>query len=204
MTAVNHEKAIELIAEIEKWQKKAMAEIGTGFVYAADELYLKAGREIPHSDTYHGFPQIENGVGMIASMREEFFDALKDAPEKCEDRNVTLVCGVAPYEFLSSLADAVKEKYPNINITVEKIINDFFGHEITVSGLLCGCDIIAQLKNKKIGDTLIITKNMLRDGENVLLDDVTTNDIEKALGVKIVAVADDGYELLDAILGTEE
>ena len=85
--------------------------------------------------------------------------------------------------------------------TVEKIINDFFGHEITVSGLLCGCDIIAQLKDKPLGDTLIITKNMLRDGENVLLDDVTTDDIENALGVHIVAVADDGYELLDAILG---
>lgn len=201
MTAVDGEKAKEIISEIEKWQKKALSEVGTGFVYAADELYLKAGREIPHSNTYHGFPQIENGVGMIASMREEFFDALKDAPVKCEDRNITLVCGAAPYEFLSSLADAVKEKYPNINISVEKIINDFFGHEITVSGLLCGCDIISQLKDKELGDTLIITKNMFRDGENVFLDDTTTEDIEKALGIKIIAVGDDGYELLDAILG---
>ena len=180
-----------------------MTEVGTGFVYASDEIYLKAGYDIPESKAYHGFPQIENGVGMIASMREEFFDALKDAPEKCEDRNVTLVCGVAPYEFLSSLADAVKEKYPNINIAVEKIINDFFGHEITVSGLLCGCDIIAQLKDKKLAGKLIITKNMLRDGENVFLDDTTTEDIEKALGVKIIAVVDDGYELLSAILGVD-
>ena len=201
MEAVDSEKAKELIREVSKWQKKAMEEIGTGFVYASDEIYLKAGYEIPHSDTYHGFPQIENGVGMIASLREEFYDALADAPETCPDRNVTLVCGTAPYDFLSSLKDAVKEKYPNIDITVEKITNDFFGHEITVSGLLCGCDIITQLKERKFGDTLIITKNMLRDGENVLLDDITTDDIEKALGVKIVAVSDDGYELLDAILG---
>lgn len=201
MTAVDTEKAKELIAEIEKWQKKAMAEVGTGFVYASDEIYLKAGREIPHSDTYHGFPQIENGVGMIASMREEFEDALESAPKTCHDRSVTLMCGVAAYDFLSEIAETVKKNYPNINITVEKIINDFFGHEITVSGLLCGCDIIAQLKNRKIGDTLIITKNMLRDGENVLLDDVTTEDIEKALGVSIIPVGDDGYELLDAILG---
>ncbi len=199
MTAVDGEKAKKLIAEIEKWQKKALSEVGTGFVYASDEIYLKAGYSIPDSKAYYGFPQIENGVGMIASMREEFFDALKDAPEKCEERNITLVCGVAPYDFLSSLAGAVKEKYPNINIAVEKIINDFFGHEITVSGLLCGCDIISQLKDKKLGDTLIITKNMLRDGENIFLDDTTTEDIEKALGVKIIAVGDDGYELLDAI-----
>ena len=203
MEAVNHEKAVELITEIEKWQKKAMAEVGTGFVYASDEIYLKAGIEIPDSSAYHGFPQIENGVGMIASMREEFSDALENAPKTCPDRSVTLVCGVAAYDFLSSIKDAVKEKYPNINITVEKIINDFFGHEITVSGLLCGCDIIAQLKEKKLGDTLIITKNMLRDGENVFLDDITTEDIEKALGVKIIAVSDDGYELLDAIFGLE-
>ena len=199
MTAVDSEKAKEIIAEIEKWQKKALSEVGTGFVYASDEIYLKTGYNIPDSKAYYGFPQIENGVGMIANMREEFLDALSNAPEKCKDRNVTLVCGVAPYEFLSSLADVVNEKYPNINITVERIINDFFGHEITVSGLLCGCDIIEQLKEKKLGDTLIITKNMLRDGENVFLDDTTTEDIEKALGVKIIAVGDDGYELLDAI-----
>ncbi len=199
MAAVDREKAKKIIVEIEKWQKKALLEVGTGFVYASDEIYLKAGYDIPESKAYHGFPQIENGVGMIASMREEFYDALSDAPEKCGDKNITLVCGVAPYDFLSSLADAVKVKYPNINITVEKIINDFFGHEITVSGLLCGCDIIAQLKDKKLTGTLIITKNMLRDGENVLLDDITTEDIEKALGVKIIAVGDDGYELLNAI-----
>lgn len=203
MTAVDGEKAKEIISEIEKWQKKALSEVGTGFVYASDEIYLKAGYDIPESETYYGFPQIENGVGMIASMREEFFDALKDASEKVEERNITLVCGVAPYEFLSSLADAVKEKYPDINISVQKIINDFFGHEITVSGLLCGCDIISQLKDKELGDTLIITKNMLRDGENVFLDDTTTEDIEKALNVKIVTVGDDGYELLSVILGVD-
>ncbi len=201
MCAVDSEKAKELIAEIEKWQEKALSAIGTGFVYASDEIYLKAGREIPESKAYHGFPQIENGVGMIASMEEEFKDAMSDAPKACPDRSVTLVCGEAAYDFLSGIAETVKKNYPNINITVEKIINDFFGHEITVSGLLCGCDIIAQLKGKSLGNTLIITKNMLRDGENVLLDDVTTEDIEKELGRKIVAVGDDGYELLDAILG---
>ena len=200
MNSVTKENALSILDEIEKWQKQAKKEIGTGFVYASDEIYLKAGNPIPDSDAYCGFPQIENGVGMIASMREEFFDALENAPEKCRNRSVTLVCGVAPYEFLLGIADAVKEKYENINITVEKVTNNFFGHEITVSGLLCGCDIISQLKGKELGDTLIISKNMLRDGENVLLDDVTTDDIGKALGKKIVAVSDDGYELLDAIL----
>ena len=201
MTAVDNEKAKELIQEIQKWQDKARKEIGTGFVYASDEIYLKAGVPIPDSDSYHGFPQIENGVGMIASMREELDDALSSSPEKCPNRCVTLVGGVAAGGFLTETADKIKTKYPNISINVEKIINNFFGEQITVSGLLCGCDIIEQLRGKKLGDNLIITKNMLRDGENVLLDDVTTDDIEKALDVKITAVGDDGYELLDAILG---
>ena len=201
MTAVDAAKAKELIAEIENWQKKARKEIGTGFVYASDEIYLKAGCEIPDSNAYCGFPQIENGVGMIASLREELTDALKEKAPNEKKRTVTLVTGAAVHSTMCDLAENVMKKYPDIRINVEKIINNFFGEQITVSGLLCGCDIIEQLKGKNLGDNLIITKNMLRDGENVLLDDVTTEDIERELNTKIIAVGDDGYELLEAILG---
>ncbi|MBQ8391140.1 MAG: DUF512 domain-containing protein [Clostridia bacterium] len=201
MTAVDNDKARELIAEIEKWQKKAMNEIGTGFVYASDEIYLKAGYEIPESNAYCGFPQIENGVGMIASLREELTDALKSSPATEKNRTVTLVTGAAVHSTMCNFAEEITKKYPHIKINVEKIINNFFGEQITVSGLLCGCDIIEQLRGKNLGDNLIITKNMLRDGENVLLDDVTTEDIERELNTKIIAVGDDGYELLEAILG---
>ncbi len=201
MTAVDSEKSKELIAEIEKWQKKALHEVGTGFVYASDEIYLKAGFPIPESTAYHGFPQIENGVGMIASLREELSDALKTSPEVEISRKVTIVTGTAVYDTMCTLTQEIMQKYPHIKINVEKIINNFFGEQITVSGLLCGCDIIEQLRGKNLGDNLIITKNMLRDGENVLLDDITTEDIERELNAKITAVGDDGYELLDAILG---
>ena len=201
MTAVGSDKAKELIAEIEKWQKKARQEIGTGFVYASDEIYLKAGIPIPESNAYHGFPQIENGVGMIASLQEELSDALQSSPEVKEPRTVTLVTGAAVHSTMCDFATDIMKKYPRLKINVEKIINNFFGEQITVSGLLCGCDIIEQLSGKNLGDNLIITKNMLRDGENVLLDDVTTDDIERELGTKIIAVGDDGYELLEAILG---
>lgn len=203
MTAVDSEKAIEIIAEIEKWQKKALSEVGTGFVYASDEIYLKAGYNIPDSKAYYGFPQIENGVGMIASLREELLDALEDAPAIDEKRTVTIVTGVSVYETMCGFAKIITEKIPNLEIKVEKIINNFFGEQITVSGLLCGCDIIEQLRGKSLGDNLIITKNMLRDGENVLLDDITTEDIEKELNTKIIAVGDDGYELLSAVLGVD-
>jgi len=201
MTAVDSDKAKELITEIEKWQKKALAELGTGFVYASDEIYLKAGVPIPESDAYHGFPQIENGVGMIASLREELTDALTSSPAIKKERTVTLITGAAVHSTMCTFAEDITKKYPNIKINVEKIINNFFGEQITVSGLLCGCDIIEQLRGKDMGDNLIITKNMLRDGENVLLDDVTTEDIERELDTKIIAVGDDGYELLEAILG---
>lgn len=200
MQPVTKEDARDIVRRVEAWQKKARKEANTGFVYASDEIYLRAALPIPKSESYFGFPQIENGVGMIASLNEEFSDALKDAPSEVKPRSVTLITGSSAHPFLSGLCEKVRKKYANVDVSAEKIVNDFFGHEITVSGLLCGCDIINQLRHKKTGDTLIITKNMLRDGENVLLDDITTDDIEKALGKKIVAVGDSGYELLDAIL----
>ena len=201
MKGVTKEKALEIIKEVELWQRKARGEIGTGFVYASDEIYLKAELPIPDCESYYGFPQIENGVGMIASLKEELLDALKETPVASKKRTVTIVTGVSVYETMCSFAGLITEKFPDIKINVEKIINNFFGPEITVSGLLCGCDIIDQLRGKCLGDNLIITKNMLRDGENVLLDDTTTEDIERELNCKIIAVGDDGYELLDAILG---
>ncbi len=203
MQAVTKEKALEIVSQVESWQKKARKEIGTGFIYASDEIYLKAELPIPESDSYFGFPQIENGVGMIASLKEELLDAIEDAPAIDEKRTVTIVTGVSVYETMCGFAKTITEKIPNLEIKVEKIINNFFGPEITVSGLLCGCDIIEQLREKALGDNLIITKNMLRDGENVLLDDITTEDIERELGTKIIAVGDDGYELLSAVLGVD-
>lgn len=203
MKGVTKEKALEIIKEVESWQEKARGGIGTGFVYASDEIYLKAELPIPKSESYYGFPQIENGVGMISSLREELLDALKETPVASKKRTVTIVTGVSVYETMCSFAGLITEKFPDIKINVEKIINNFFGPEITVSGLLCGCDIIEQLRGKSLGDNLIITKNMLRDSENVLLDDTTTEDIERELNCKIIAVGDDGYELLDAILGVD-
>ncbi len=203
MQAVTKEKALEIVSQVESWQKKARKEIGTGFIYASDEIYLKAGLPIPDSDSYFGFPQIENGVGMIASLKDELINAIEETKAPDKERIVTMVTGVSVYETMCDFAKMIAEKFPTVKIKVEKIINNFFGPQITVSGLLCGCDIIEQLRGKGLGDNLIITKNMLRDGENVLLDDVTTEDIEKTLDTKIIAVGDDGYELLDAILGQE-
>ena len=201
MEPVTKEIALEIINQVELWQKKARKETDTGFVYASDEIYLKAELPIPESESYFGFPQIENGVGMIASLKDEFEDALKDVVPSDKKRTVTMITGLSVHKTMQDIVSLAKNKFPNITVNVQKITNNFFGESITVSGLLCGCDIIEQLREKDLGDNLIITKNMLRDGENVLLDDITTEDIEKALNTKIIAVGDDGYELLEAILG---
>lgn len=201
MEPVTKKIALEIINQVESWQKKARNEIRIGFVYASDEIYLKAELPIPESESYFGFPQIENGVGMIASLKDEFIDALSDAQPSEKHRTVTMITGLSVHKTMQDIVSLAKDKFPNITINVQEITNNFFGESITVSGLLCGCDIIEQLREKNLGDNLIITKNMLRDGENVLLDDVTTEDIERELNTKIIAVGDDGYELLEAILG---
>lgn len=203
MQPVTKEKALELIGQIEAWQKKAAAELGKGFVYAADELYLRAELPIPDGESYDGYPQLENGVGLIASLREEFAAALKIAPDNVADRRVTIATGVAAAGLMKTFAEMTMEKYKNVTVNVETIINNFFGPSITVAGLLCGCDIIEQLKGRDLGDSVIISRDMLRDGTDVLLDDVTVPGLEEALGTPFIATGTDGFELLEAILGVE-
>lgn len=198
--SVTKEEAFEVIKTVNTWQRKAIEKTGTRVFYASDEFYLKAGMPIPNAEEYEEFPQIENGVGLIASMQEEFDRALYLADE-CDDKiHISIATGVAAYNFIKSIANKAEKKYNNLKVDVYKIVNNFFGEEITVTGLLCGCDIIEQLKGKDLGDRLIISKSMLRDCTDVLLDDTTTGDIEKALNVKIKAIENDGFEFLDALL----
>lgn len=199
--SVTKEKAEEVIETIEKWQKLAMEKKGTRLFFASDEFYLKAGRELPEADEYEGFSQLENGVGLIASMREEFSSALKCDYTFEGERRVSIATGVAAYGFIKAIANEAEKRYNGLKVNVFCIENSFFGSEITVAGLLCGCDIISQLKRKELGDELIVSKSMLRDSTDMLLDDVTIKDIEKELGVKVRAVENDGFEFLEALLG---
>ncbi len=202
LTAYDRETASEVIDIIEEYQEKAMKKFGTRFVYAADELYLKAERELPPPENYDGFPQIENGVGLITSMKEEFYDALEDVCTE-SDKTVSIATGYAAYDFISEIAHALEQKVKGLKIKVYKIENTVFGKNITVSGLLCGKDIINSLKNESLGESLYISKSMLRSGENVLLDDLTTDDLERELGVNVIAVESDGYDFVEKILGDD-
>jgi putative radical SAM enzyme (TIGR03279 family) len=178
------------------------AEHGERICYAADEFYLKAQRPIPPAEYYGDFDQLENGVGLMASLKQEFEQALQDFKEPASQRRVTLITGMAVFPFLNSLLDELRIKCHNLTCNVVPIVNDFFGHTINVSGLVTGGDILKQLDGVDLGDELILPSVMLRREGDIFLDDVSLEDISRTLNIQVVTVPNDGYELLNAILGS--
>ena len=177
---------------------------GSRVIYAADEFYLKADRDIPPYEDYEDFPQIENGVGLIASLREEFDEALAEVKEKRLEREISIVSGKAAYPLICGFKEKLIKKIKGLKINVYEITNNFFGEQITVCGLLTGSDIKAQLEGKELGEGLLIPHSALRSGEDVFLDDITLSELEESLKVPIIPVYNDGYEFIDAVLGREE
>ena len=197
---VDKAKAEEILAHIHFWQDKFRRETGTGFVYAADELYLKAELPIPSPDSYDGYSQLENGVGLIASLFEDLDEALKEDYKDVKPHSLSIATGAAAYDSIKKAVGMITAKYPQVSVNVIKIINDFFGDTITVVGLLCGCDIIRTLKGRELGDYLLITDEMLRSGSETLLDDTTVSSISKALKIPVHTAPRDGFSLVRAVL----
>lgn len=198
------DKSSEVISQVEGWQKTFKKKLGTNLVFLADEFYVKAEIEIPEYKEYEGFPQIENGVGMIAKFNKEFYDYLKILKRKNNNiykKEISIVTGVCSYKNMKKLCDELTGSYPNVKVNVYEIENDFFGHNVTVTGLLTGCDIIKQLREKELGDQLIIPENMLRANDDIFLDDVRVADVERELGVKVNVLPVNGRELIKAIVG---
>ena len=205
------EDAEQVIETIEKWQKVCMEEHELHFVHASDEWYLLAERPLPEEERYDGYLQLENGVGMLRLLMTEFDEALTEAKSlKAKDNHcaheshkVTLVTGKLASFSLRQMADDFMRSFPNYKVEVAEIRNDFFGELVTVSGLITAQDMIAQLKDKDLGDALAIPCNMLRMGERVFLDDVTVEELENTLQVKILIVQSNGQALLEAMFGNE-
>ena len=173
---------------------------GERVAYAADEFYLKAGLPIPPSEYYGEFNQLENGVGLIALLRQEFLDALELAEDFSGKREVSIATGMAAFPLLEELAGLAMERFPGLRVKVWPIVNDFFGHTITVAGLVTGQDLIAQLRGKDLGSQLLIPSVMLRHEQDKFLDDVTIGEAREALGpIQVLEI--DGGVLLDAMLG---
>lgn len=194
------EDAREVLDIIHRWQDKLLKEYGTRFVFASDEWYLTAELPIPQEDYYEGYNQIENGVGMIRSLEDEVDDCLKTHKGDDRKKKVSLATGVLAAPIIKHQTEKIMEKYPNVECKVYTIRNDFFGRDITVAGLLTGQDIINQLKDQDLGEYLILPSVLLRTGEEVLLDDLTLSDLEKALQKEIRIVKSDGTSLVDTIL----
>lgn len=195
------EDAKEVLKIIHKWQKICMEKYGTHFVHAGDEWYLLAEEPLPSADNYDGYIQLENGVGMLRLLIDEFSEALQEEPKEKDYRkvNISIATGKLAAPFLTQLAEMFCKKYEGSKIKVYTIRNDFFGERITVSGLLTGKDILNQLKDEKLGDRLLLPCNLLRSGEEVLLDDMTLTDLKNALQVPIDIVKSSGRDLLECI-----
>ncbi len=197
------EDACEVIDLIEKWQKINYERHGIHFIHASDEWYILAEREMPEEGRYDGYIQLENGVGMLRLLHEEVMDALDEKTDDGKEEELSIATGRLPYPYLDTLVKEIMKVYPGRMVHIYPIRNDFFGEKITVAGLITGQDLIAQLKDKSLGDRLILPAVMFKSGEEVFLDDITKTQAEDALQIPINIVKSSGYDLVDAILDPE-
>ena len=223
------EDACRVIDKIESWQRKAYEEHGIHFVHASDEWYIMAGRELPEEERYDGYLQLENGVGMLRSIMVEFEDSLREYADlygksaghslsdrirnafkrlpKIKEESITMITGRLAAPYLERMCTQLHALFPQRDVRVLAIRNDFFGEMITVSGLLTGQDILAQCMEaedkEELGDKLILPQNVVQADSELLLDDYVVDDLRRKLGKEISVVPNDGYSLLKAMLGIE-
>lgn len=195
------EDALHVLDTIHAWQKRIYPEYGIHFIHASDEWYILAEKELPDERNYDGYLQLENGVGMLRLLQNEFAEALEAEDGDIKPRKMTLATGYLAYPYLKRLMEQLQEKFPNTEVEVHPIRNDFFGENITVSGLITGQDLMNQLKGQELGEQLLIPCNMLKVDEDIFLDDFTVSDVEKTLQVGLNIVKSSGQDLLDAVLG---
>ena len=194
----------EIIKQVTAFGDECLRRYGTRIFFLGDEFYIKSGTPIPSEEFYEGYPQIENGVGMIASMQGEFDCALEGLEAAdTKKRRMSVATGYAAFDFIKGLVKKVEESAPGLSVNVYKIKNNFFGENITVAGLLTGKDVVEQLtdaaKNGELGEKLLLPRVMLRSEGDLTLDGMTPSDISKALNVDIEFAESDGQTFLDAI-----
>jgi putative radical SAM enzyme (TIGR03279 family) len=201
------EDACRVLEIIDKWQSYMYENYGVHFIHASDEWYLLAEKPLPPAEHYDGYLQLENGVGMLTLLKDEFHEALeqevrkrKGQPDRSKTEKMTLVTGRLAYASIRELAKEIMEWFPGLQLQVIPIVNEFFGEMITVSGLLTGQDIISQLKGKDLGSRILLPQNVLRSGENYFLDDITLPQLEETLQVRADIVKSSGQDFVHAIL----
>ena len=198
------EEASIVLHTIHKWQEKLFLQYGTHFIHAGDEWYILAGQEIPEAERYDGYLQLENGVGMLRLLLDEFEKAYAVLRGDHRKRCVSLATGLLAYPYIKKMADRLMEKCTETKVYVYPVKNEFFGEQITVSGLITGKDLLCQLKGKPLGERLLLPCSMFRSGETVFLDDITLKDVTEALQVEADIVKSSGQDFIDAIIGDKK
>lgn len=200
------EDAAKILEIIHGFQKECYEKYGIHFVHASDEWYILAEQEMPEEERYDGYLQLENGVGMIRLMLNEFAESMAERkkkegfPNMSIKQELSMATGLLAYPYIKQMTEEIMEAYPNVKIHLYAIRNDFFGEHITVSGLLTGQDIRDQLMGKELGERLLLPQNVLRSGEDVFLDDLRLPELEKALQVPINIVKSSGCDFIDGII----
>lgn len=197
----NKESALQTVELIEKFGEECKKKHGRRIFFASDEFYILAEREIPEPEFYEDFPALEDGVGMIAYLTDDVKWVLDELEyDESKAHTITVACGTGVYPFMKRIMAMINQKFPNIKIHTRAIENKFFGGGVNVSGLVTGTDLISQLKGEELGDRLLIPSSMLRFENDLFLDDVSTEDVERELGVELVAVNNNGEQLVEAVI----
>ena len=204
MTPFTKEDAREVLATIHKWQKIVYEEYGIHFIHAGDEWYLLAEEEVPQEENYDGYLQLENGVGMLRLLFNEFEEGYAKLEGSDRQEEISIATAKLAYPYICRMAKRLEEKFPGIKIHTYCIRNDFFGEKITVSGLITGQDIISQLKGQRLGSRLLIPCSMMKADEDVFLDDYTVKELSEALQVRVDIVKSSGQDFIDAVIGEKQ
>lgn len=195
--------AAEIIDIADEYGRENLERFGTRRFFCADELYLRAGRPLPRAEYYEGYRQLENGVGLMRSLEDDFLAGLATVDVPVRFSPFTIATGTAAAPFLGGLVQRAQADYPGLRGQVIAVENDFFGHTIDVAGLLTGQDISAQLRGRDLGNRVLIPIHMMRHGETVFLDDYTVERLSRELGVPVQVVDEDGFALVDAMFAAE-
>ncbi len=176
---------------------------GARMFYASDEFYVKSGTPLPEDEYYGEYTQIENGVGLLTSFEHEFdfFLDTVEEDELPESREISVATGEAAYGFMKGLVEKLEERCPGLRCHLYSVKNEFFGGEVTVTGLLTGRDLLGQLKGKPLGETLYLSGTTLRAEGDLFLCGMTPEELGEGLGVKIAFVDNDGAAFCETLLG---
>lgn len=192
-----------IISQVEKRQEQFLEKLGSRFVFLSDEFYLKAGYQVPEEDYYEGYPQLENGVGVVRLFKEELLEALPEQRVKREKPiDAVVVTGISSQDIMEEAVNKILSRVSNIKLQVKPLENKFFGYPVTVSGLLTGSDLIKGLKGQvREGQVIVIPDVMLKEDSQMFLDDLTIGDVAKELGVEIKILQASGKALVEFSTG---